>query len=394
MIQWWHRLFSASRQARPARQAPVAADAACAPTAASAALTAALSVSQPASPPAPAPAFRIRAGGFGIPFEARDDVNVRYDNWLFGSPAPCSLELNPLETLVLDALEAASRSAQAASLVRRLPGLIPQLLNSLRSDTFSGAELARKISDDVVLVAAVVKRANSAHHSHHSRGQPIASIEHAVMVIGQEGLRQLITSVAFRPMIDSKSGHFTRLLAPRIWDQSERCALANRTLAADLKIAPFDAFLAGLVQDAGLMVALRMMDQLDKENPQLGKTLGSAMFCNGLRRHARTLSCRIGHEWHFSEAVTCAIGEQANVAPQMSALGQVLATGNYLGKLRTLADHDCLADAGLLDGLLDILTPQELACYRSLDLPNQDHPEHHDQPYNQAAAPAPAVLAS
>ncbi|UUZ53587.1 HDOD domain-containing protein [Massilia sp. H-1] len=122
-----------------------------------------------------------------------------------------------------------------------MPGLIPQLLQSLRSDNFSSVQLSRTISSDVVLVASVLRMANNARIS---TGSPITSVEHAIMLLGSEGLRHLITSVAFRPIIDLNSGHYTRALAPRIWDQSERCALANRMQAEEMGVDPFEAFLA------------------------------------------------------------------------------------------------------------------------------------------------------
>ncbi|MCZ0292582.1 HDOD domain-containing protein, partial [Escherichia coli] len=92
------------------------------------------------------------------------------------------------------------------------------LLQSLRSDNFSGAQLSRTIESDVVLLAAVIRMANTAYIGTSTR---VTSVEHAVLLIGQEGLRHLITSVAFRPIIDLNSGHYTHTLAPRIWDQSE-----------------------------------------------------------------------------------------------------------------------------------------------------------------------------
>jgi HD-like signal output (HDOD) protein len=250
---------------------------------------------------------------------------------------------------VLDALSAIINSQQSGSaLVRRMPGMIPQLLQSLRSDTFSGAQLSRTISSDVVLVAAVIRLANS---SLTGSGKSINSVEHAVMLIGQEGLRHLITSIAFRPIIDMNSGHFTRTLAPRIWEHSERCAVANRALAEVLGIDPFEAFLAGLVQNVGLVVSLRMMDQIAKNEHDLG----SEMFCARLVRDTRELTCGIGREWHFPDGVTEALGEQGGMmkGAVVSPLGRLLTLTDYMGKLRTLIENGRAAadDPALFDGL-------------------------------------------
>ncbi len=309
----------------------------------------------PARPAAPAPAVTKAAppdpGRRLVSFDQADRVNSAYDSWLFERADESGLDLSSLESQVLEALATIVSSQQSgAALVRRMPGLIPQLLQSLRSDTFSGAALSRTISSDVVLVAAVVRMANAAYQG---TANSITSVEHAVMLIGQEGLRQLITSVAFRPIIDMNSGHYTRTLAPRLWEHAERCATANRALAEELGIEPFEAFLAGLVQNVGMIVALRVMDQVAKNDP----SLGSELFCAQLVRDARQLSCSIGREWHFPESVTRALAEQGGVqkGAQLSPLGQLLTLTDYLDKVRELIAHGRLghADPALYAGLPD-----------------------------------------
>lgn len=308
----------------------------------------------PVGPPSVATSSHAQPSAHGkrvVSFDQADRVNSAYDSWLFARGEDSGLDLSPLENQVLDALTAIVSSQQSgAALVRRMPGLIPQLLQSLRSDTFSGAALSRTISSDVVLVAAVVRLANTAYQG---TANSIASVEHAVMLIGQEGLRQLITSVAFRPIIDMNSGHYTRTLAPLLWEHAERCAAANRALAEELGIEPFEAFLAGLVQNVGLIVALRVMDQVAKNDA----SLGSELFCARLVRDARALTCSIGREWHFPEAVTRALAEQdgAQKGVQLSPLGQLLMLTDYLGKVRELIGQGRLghADPALMAGLPD-----------------------------------------
>lgn len=297
----------------------------------------------------------------GASWQQRDDVNANFSNWLFDAHDNSDLDTNQVEMEILDALDKIVKSKQSgADLVRRMPGLLPQLLQSLRTENFSGADLSRKISHDVVLVAAVIRLANS---SLYNPSQTITSIEHAVLVLGQRGLRQLITSVAFRPIIDMNSAHFTKMVAPRIWDQSERCAIANRTLAPAENVDPFEAFLAGLIQNVGLIVALRFVDQMAESSA----SLGSACFCTSLLDYARTLSCSIGKEWNFPAAVTTAIEEQGTVfnTAAMSPMGRLLSLGDYVSKVRILVDSDRLTegDPRLLKGL----STQTIRCYKELD---------------------------
>ncbi len=296
---------------------------------------------------------------YGASWQQRDDVSANYHNWLFESENT-DLDASPVEKEILESLERIVKSNQSgANLVRRMPGLVPQLLQSLRSENFSVGELSRKISNDVVLVAAIIRLANS---SYYNPIQSITSIEHAVMVLGQNGLRQLITSVAFKPIIDMNSGHFTKLVAPRIWDQSARCAVANRLLAADESVDPFEAFLAGLIQNVGLIVSLRIMDQISE-----GKgPIGSETFCTYLFRHARFLSCSIGKEWRFPESVTVAIEEQGRVfdTAKMSPIGRILSLGDYLSKVKILVANDRLTEGD--PRLLKNLSGKAISCYNEL----------------------------
>jgi HD-like signal output (HDOD) protein len=311
--------------------------------------------------PAPPPA--TRPGALPVSFEQLERVGGAWNGWLFDRPDG-GLELGDAETRVLDALAAIVASQQSgATLVRRMPGLVPQLLQSLRSDTFSGSALSRTIASDPVLVAAVVRLANSCYQG---TGQSITSIEHAVILIGQEGLRQLITTVAFRPIIDMHSGFYTRRLAPHLWAHSERCAMAARQMAAaagpDGGIEPFDAFLAGLLQNVGLIVSLRIMDQA----VQGEERLGSDVFLARLARDTRRLCASIAREWKFPDTVAEALLEQGELrrGAAVSPLGRLLWLTDYLGKVRMLVEQGLLdeADARLFDGL----PPEAASCYAAL----------------------------
>jgi HD-like signal output (HDOD) protein len=297
-----------------------------------------------------------------VSFEQLDHVNRAWHAWLFDCPdgAIDGLELNDAESRVLAALAAILSSQQSgAALVRRMPGLIPQLLQSLRSETFSGSALSRTISSDVVLVAAVIRLANNCWQG---PGNAITSVEHAVILIGQEGLRQLITTVAFRPIIDVHSGFYTRRLAPRLWEHAERCALSARQLAPELNVEPFDAFLAALLQNVGMIVSLRIMDQVAKDE----RRLCSDVFLAQLARDTRRLCASIAREWHFPDTVVEALLEQgeARKGAAMSPLGRLLKLSDYLGKVRLLVENELLdeADASLFAGL----APQAAQCYSAL----------------------------
>jgi HD-like signal output (HDOD) protein len=335
MFRWLQSLFSSPAAAPPQ---PAAAPA-------------------PSPPPAPA-ALAPQPGTAPVSFEQLERINGAWNAWLFDR-ADGGLELSDAETGVLEALATIAGSQQSgAALVRRMPGLVPQLLQSLRSETFSGSALSRTIASDPVLVAAVVRLANSCYQG---TGQSITSVEQAVILIGQEGLRQLITTVAFRPIIDVRSGFYTRRLAPHLWAHSERCAIAARRMAG-AGIEPFDAFLAGLLQNVGLLVSLRIMDQ----EAQDGERLGSDVFLAQLARDTRRLCASIAREWNFPETVSTALLEQGELRRGviMSPLGRLLKLADYLGKVRMLVEQGLVDEAD--DALFAGLPPEAAQCYAAL----------------------------
>ncbi|WP_345554868.1 HDOD domain-containing protein, partial [Streptomyces lannensis] len=116
---------------------------------------------------------------YGISWMQRNEVTADFTHWLFDANDEAGIFVTPAEKRVQEELGRSVESPQSGSnLVRRLPGVLPQLLQSLRSDTFSGAALARMISHDVVLVAEVLRLAN---HTSHGVKEAMTSIEHAVL---------------------------------------------------------------------------------------------------------------------------------------------------------------------------------------------------------------------
>ncbi|HJV86227.1 MAG TPA: HDOD domain-containing protein [Noviherbaspirillum sp.] len=290
----------------------------------------------------------------------RYQIDFMFSSWLFETEQQTEIFTNRNEDAVLAALDEVVNSKDSgAHMVHRMPGVIPHLLQSLRNPEFDGVELARRISHDVVLVAEVLRLANSVAFR---PGKPIEGIDHAILVLGQNGLRQLISGVAFRPIINLHSGAFTYNLAPRLWAQSEQCAFACNLLAQNSPADPLDAFLAGLVQNVGLTVSLRIIDRIsDGRQP-----IGSPTFCNELAAKARILTGNIGREWRFPEAVTTAIREQESdeKLARLSAIGKILWMGDYLSKIDILVRRGRLKqdDPTVVEGLSD----NEIDCLEKL----------------------------
>ena len=261
------------------------------------------------------------------------EIDAIYYRWLAAAgSAQASAEA---ERQILEELARLAREPVAgAALIPRIPAIIPQLMRTLQNENMSAAELSRQLAQDVLLVAEVYREANRpCYHSRYNASPSINNMEGAIMLLGQNGMRMLLARVAFRPIVSMQSGGLTVRTAPLIWRQSEKCALAASLVAPTMHANAFDAYLAGLMANVGLVVAFRLIDQMHAPDvfPQ------SDAFIAQVFAQARILSVRIAELWEFPESVTRAIGHaaaDADADPQ----AQALALGERLSKLRMLVD--------------------------------------------------------
>ena len=300
------------------------------------AATAAPPPAHTSSPASPAPSRARATGTPAVDAIAPAHVDLAFYRWLTEAvrgDADASAEariLAELARLVAD-------PAAAGDLVPRVPAVLPELLRSLRDETVSGGELARQIARDTVLVAEVIREANSPYF----RGaKPVTTIDGAVMVLGENGLRIVLARVAFRPVINMQGGRGTdrivRAVAPRLWLQSDACALAASLLAPELGADPFEAYLAGLVLNVGLVVAFRVIDHLG-----LPVAPQSDAFCAALLANSRELAAGIASHWGLPPFVAAAIVRAGR--PGTQPLAEALGRADLLAKLRLLLDQGVFA---------------------------------------------------
>jgi HD-like signal output (HDOD) protein len=286
-----------------------------------------------------------------VPADASDEqtadlaaeIEATYYRWLtaaHGYAAPAEVEARILD----EVRQLTAQPGEAAGLVPRVPEAIPKLLSSLNDEDASVADLARQVAQDVVLVAEVIREANSAYYRPIS---PVKNVEAAIMMLGQNGLRMLLARIAFRPLIHMQADGFARHGAPLVWNQSVSCALAASLMAPGLSTGVFEAYLAGLMQNVGLVVAFRLADRIC----QNGRIPGASAFGVQLLADSRQLSSAIARHWNFPAEVVDAIVHAGK--PGGDQLAEALALGDRIAKLRLLIDANVLAedDALVTDGL-------------------------------------------
>jgi HD-like signal output (HDOD) protein len=287
--------------------------------------------SRPAAAPSPDAAAALGESAPAFDSAAAPHVDLAFYRWLT-DPVRGDADARAEAGILAELARLARDPAAAGALVPRVPAVVPQLLKSLRDDSVSSGELARQIARDAVLVAEVIREANSPYFR---SGRPVTTIDGAVMVLGENGLRILLARVAFRPVINMQGGRATdrivRLVAPRLWLHADACALAASLLAPEMGADPFEAYLSGLVLNVGLLVAFRLIEQLG--HPVVPQ---SDAFCASLLDGARELSAGIATHWELPPFAAAAIVRAGRTGTQ--PLAEALGRADLLAKLRLLLD--------------------------------------------------------
>lgn len=209
------------------------------------------------------------------------------------------------------------RGSQWADLLPRLPAVLPQLMRLVRRDDVSATELVQLLSRDPSLVGELMRLANSPRYRPE---REITDLSGAVFVLGQQGLNQLVMSVALRPIFNQSKGRYGSRAGTLLWDLSERSAVATLKLA-NAGDDEFSAYLAGLSSQLGLMALLRALDGMSAPSiPPLDR--------EGLHRQLLPLtaawSAHIVEHWGFPPKVAEALAPQPGRGAESAVLAQLV----------------------------------------------------------------------
>lgn len=148
-----------------------------------------------------------------------------------------------------------------------MPNVIMRALNVIKDPESGVKELAKIISYDQSLSTKVLTLVNSAYYGF---SQQITSINRAISLIGMSKTKNLILTVAMRPMLTNQGDK-------ELWRHSIVAAVGCEYLAKYLKIMDVDeAFVIGFLHDLGKVI-LNMKDaklyeqvrELSRTNPNI-----------------------------------------------------------------------------------------------------------------------------
>ena len=224
----------------------------------------------------------------------------------------------------------------------RRPSLLPQLLRAVNDEDVSRRELVAIISKDPSLVGNLLKMANSSFYRVST--QAVESIDRAVVILGNDGIRSLIAAALTQPIFQIRGGDFPKF--PEIaWEHTFRTASATVTHTAIVeKSDPFAAQLLGLVAGmAGIVVFRVALDQYEA-NPKLRPHPG--VMASLLDTQSVAVAKRISVSWGLSDRIMAALDDQttAVAADRQTALGRSLTFGRLASALAVLYMHKSIDD--------------------------------------------------
>jgi HD-like signal output (HDOD) protein len=165
-----------------------------------------------------------------------------------------------------------------------------------------------------------------------------------------------------KPILKGSAGSVGHTAGQQLWDHAERCAHACTYLARGYN-DPFEAYLAGVVSNAGVGAMIRVLDQ--EASPALG--VFSREFLTSFVKMANHLTLRAAKHWELPLPVIDALREQLDlrVKPPVSELGNALAAADHVAMVQMLEDNHVIdrgmtAARGRVDKLPDALVDRAL----------------------------------
>lgn len=306
----------------------------------------------PEASPVPAPVAVGGATTRTSPTPSLEQIDEGFHRLVFGLPPAQNDEPSLPELAMLRRLDLLSAHFDLRSLPR-LPIVLPQLLRTLKNGEAAGRELAKLVGRDPLMVGEVMRATSTVFYR---SAQPISSLQQAVMLLGQDGLRRVITQHVMKPILQANAGTRSHTAGKHLWGHAERCAHACAWLGRHFGCDSFEAYLAGIVRHTGTGAVVRLLDQLmpGETPPPL-----SSSFVRNCSTLATRLSLQAARQWELPARVLEALVEcQSPITAAGSALGRVLSMADSLASARMLVESGGFAgEADLSNNWSDITTP-------------------------------------
>ena len=287
---------------------------------------------------------------------------------------------------------------QPASLDQLRPADLPsppqaalQILRACARDDVSSHELSTLAEKDPVLTAELLRVVNTPFFG---LARKVQSLSHAVTILGQRTLRNLVLCLSVRDAIGKEA--IPGLDTAAYWEDSLRRAVSARLLAPAFGVDADDAFTAGLLQDFGLLVLFYLRPEMAAHQAEL-RGLDPDARLEAERHwfghdHTDTLSLLAG-VWDLPEELGRALGahHDCDGAGAENALCRILYCADWMNAIFSATDKAAILararqllqahggmDEDAIDRCLNTLASEMEAAARSLGLHIESQPDFDD----------------
>jgi len=155
---------------------------------------------------------------------------------------------------VKDPMSLARDAVRKLTTIATLPEVTAQIIKTVENSRSTAAQLHKIVSHDPALVTRILKVVNSAFYG--LPGQ-VGSIERAIVLLGLNAVKNIAVAASLGQLfrgVKLCDGY----TAKDLWAHCIAVAVASREIARQMKLSIADeAFLAGMIHDIGLLVALQ-----------------------------------------------------------------------------------------------------------------------------------------
>ncbi len=269
------------------------------------------------------------------------EVFAKLSDLALGKARPAAA-VNPEHQAVAEATALALEDAATQQkYAPRRPNMLPKVLSASNDDSFSRRDLAALIARDPSLVGNLLKIANSSFYR--VTPEPVESVDRAVVLLGTDGIRSLVTAALMQPIFRIGGADFPRF--PDIaWEHTFRAANASVPYNFLVeKSDPAAAELLSLVMGLASIVVFRVVVDQYAKHPKLRPDAG--MVSSLLDSHSATVARRIAASWDLSEATMSGLdGQSTATSKYPTALGRSIYYGRLVGALAVLRINHVIDD--------------------------------------------------
>jgi HD-like signal output (HDOD) protein len=236
-----------------------------------------------------------------------------------------SAQLSLLKSLSRDL----SKAVKQKKYFPRRPQLLPQLLRVLRDEKSGAKEVVNIISQDPVLTGNVLRMANSSYYR--TANKSIDGIQQAVILLGEDGLRTLMSATIMQPVFSISEGAFEGF-SKSYWSQALLSAEAAKRFAkTSRECDSFSAHFYSLLGSIGYTVLLRLVLEQSKQNREA--PLSTALLVRVFETQLIPLTALIAKDWELGPDIELALKEtqQGMDLDKMGGLSRALYYGRLVG---------------------------------------------------------------